>query len=135
MNALQGQNIVSQQKVVTQVLFHYFDGLYHSDTRLLAAVFHPQAHYVCATEGALVYRNMDEYLPIVNKRPSPASLKERRQDRIVSIEFAGPVTAIARVECAIGNQFFTDFLTLIKLNQQWRIISKVFHYERLDLNV
>ena len=41
----------------------------------------------------------------------------------------GPVTAVARVECAIGVKFFNDVLTLIFMDQQWCIISKVFHFD------
>lgn len=114
---------------VTDVLSTYFDGLYHSDTNRLRRVFHPRAHYVCATEGALTYRTMEEYFPIVDQRPSPASREEPRADSIVSIEFAGPVTAFARVHCAIGSKFFTDLLTLIHIDGRWQIISKVFHFD------
>ncbi|WP_425407660.1 nuclear transport factor 2 family protein [Hwanghaeella sp.] len=46
-----------------------------------------------------------------------------------SIEFAGPKTAFARVNCAIGERYFTDFLTLIRTEDGWRIIAKVFHYD------
>jgi len=52
-----------------------------------------------------------------------------RRDKIVSIKRAGPTTAFAHVECAIGYKFFTDFLTLIHTDGKWQIISKVFHYE------
>jgi 4-oxalocrotonate tautomerase len=72
---------------------------------------------------------MAQYFPIVDARPSPASRNEPRNDRIVSLEFAGPVTAFARVECSIGPKFFTDLLTLIFVGGRWQIISKVFHYE------
>jgi 4-oxalocrotonate tautomerase len=117
---------------VANVLSTYFDGLYHSDTRRLRSVFHPRAHYVCATEGTLTYRTMEEYFPIVDARPSPASREEARADSIVSIEFAGPVTAFARVHCAIGPKYFTDLLTLIRIDGRWQIISKVFHFEIRD---
>jgi len=113
---------------ITNVISIYFDGLYNSDTSMLADVFHPRAHYVCATNGTMLHYNMDEYFPIVDKRPSPASCGEKRNDRILSVEFAGPVTAYARVECSIGDKFFTDFLTLIYVEGKWQIISKVFHY-------
>lgn len=116
---------------VAQVLSDYFDGLHHSDTTLLKRVFHPSAQYACATDGSLLLRTMDEYLPIVDARPSPASRGEARRDRILSIEFAGPVTAFARVECAIAPKFFTDLLTLVKLDGRWQILAKVFHYELL----
>ncbi|MEQ8346013.1 MAG: nuclear transport factor 2 family protein [Sneathiellaceae bacterium] len=114
---------------VAAVLSLYFDGLYHSDTARLRRAFHPLAHYVCATEGSLTHLTMPDYFPIVDRRPSPASRGEERRDEIVSIAFAGPVTATARVQCAIGPRHFTDLLTLIRLDGRWQIISKVFHFE------
>lgn len=114
---------------VAGVLATYFDGLYHSDTRRLAQVFHPRAQYVCVTDGTLLYRDMAEYFPVVDARVSPASKGEVRRDEIVSVEFAGPVTARAVVRCALGTRFFTDYLTLIRLDGRWQVISKVFHYE------
>ncbi len=112
---------------VATVLRTYFDGLYHSDTRALARVFHPRAHYVCVTDGTLLYRDMAEYFPVVDARPAPAARQEPRRDEIVSIDFAGPSTARAVVRCAIGPRYFTDFLTLIRLEGRWQVISKVFH--------
>lgn len=117
---------------VNEALSVYFDGLYHSDTKRLSQVFHPKAQYACATDGSLLHLGMDDYFPVVDKRPSPASSGEPRRDEIVSISFAGPVTAIAKVHCAIGPRFFTDLLTLIYLDGRWQIISKVFHYDLTD---
>lgn len=121
--------MTADRDAVAQVLATYFDGLYHSDTKRLGQVFHPRAIYACATDGKLLHLAMDEYFPIVDKRPSPASKGEARHDRILSIEFAGPVTAFARVECAIEPKHFTDFLTLVFVDGRWQIMSKVFHYE------
>lgn len=114
---------------VTAVLCDYFEGLYRSDTQILRRVFHPAALYACATDGTLLSLTMERYMPMVEQRPSPASRGEARTDRIVSIEFAGPVTALARVECSIRPKYFTDLLTLILLDGRWQIIAKVFHYE------
>lgn len=113
---------------VARVLAVYFDGLHFADSKRLAQVFHPQAQYVCVTDGTLLYRDMASYFPVVDARTSPASLGEERRDEIVSIEFAGPVTARADLRCSIGTRDFVDFLTLIKLDGRWQIISKVFHY-------
>ena len=117
---------------VSATLNLYFDGLHHSDTERLAQVFHPAATYCCATEGQLLHLTMAQYFPIVDQRPSPASRGLDRQDRILSIEFAGPVTAFARVECAIAPRFFTDFLTLVQLDGRWQIVSKVFHFDVVE---
>jgi Putative lumazine-binding len=58
---------------VAAVAATYFDGLHFSDTVLLRQVFHPRAQYVCVTDGTLLYRNMAEYFPVVDARPSPSS--------------------------------------------------------------
>lgn len=114
---------------ITTALAIYFDGIHFSDVSCLQRVFHPKAIYACATDGTLLYKTMDEYFPIVAARPSPASRNEPRTDEIISIEFAGPVTALARVTCSIAPKHFTDLLSFVKLDGQWRIISKVFHYD------
>src|SRR5687768_1248608 len=87
---------------IGEALAAYFDGLYESDTGKLGRIFHPGAVYACATDGQLVRLSMQEYFPIVERRPSPASRGEARQDAIVSIQLAGPVTAFVHARCAIG---------------------------------
>ncbi len=114
---------------VTEALVDLFDGLYHCDNQRLARIFHPRAHYMCATEGTLQNLTMDEYFAVIDQRPSPASRQEARNDRILSIEFAGPVTARVCLQCSIGPKFFTDFLTLVFLDGRWQIVSKVFHFD------
>lgn len=113
---------------VTQLLQLYFDGLYTSDAKILAEVFHPNALYCSAVEGEVVLRDMGNYLPLVNARASPHSRKEPRDDHIESIEFAGPSVAWARVRCRIGERHFVDFLSLIHTGDAWKIIAKVFHF-------
>ena len=116
---------------VTRTLKTYLDGLYHSDTNRLRDALHPQARYVSATGDKLVNLGMDEYFPIVDARPSPANRDDARRDQITEIQFAGHKTAFARLNCAVGDRYFTDFLTLIHVDDRWQIIAKVFHY---DLN-
>lgn len=114
---------------IVAALGDYFDGLYFGDTQRLRKVFHSSAIYACATEGSLLTLSMDEYFPIVDQRPTPASRGDARHDRIISIEFAGPVTALARVECAIEPKHFIDLLSFVFVEGRWQIIAKVFHYD------
>ena len=116
-------------EAIVQVLQVYFDGLYHSDTQRLRRVLHPQAIYASAAGDAPVIRRMEEYWSVVDERPSPASRGEARSDRILSVEFVGPVTALAKVQCSIGANHFTDLLTLIFVDGRWQVIAKVFHVD------
>jgi len=120
---------------VRDVIGRYLDGLHRSDAELLATVFHPEAVYATATEGSLTRLSMAEYFPIVATRESPASRSEARTDAIESIEFAGPVTALARVQCSIGPKQFTDLLTMVCVDGRWQIIAKVFHFDVTDQEV
>jgi hypothetical protein len=120
--------VFSERAAVARVLAGYFDGLHHGDTARLRQVFHPEAHYFCATDGHLLHLDMPRYFDVVDRRPSPASQRQQRTDRVVSIEFAGPVTALARVQCAIPPKHFVDLLALVCLDGRWQIVSKVFHY-------
>jgi len=117
---------------LASVMTEYFDGLYHSDAARLARVFHPQATYACASDGTLTHLSMDAYLPMVERRPSPASRNEPRADRILSIAFAGPVTALVQAQCAIGPRRFTDLLSFVQIDERWQIIAKVFHFDLVE---
>jgi len=110
----------------------YFDGLYHSDTERLRRVFDPAARYVCATDDEIVNLGMAEYFPIVEARQPPAARGEARRDEVVSITFAGPRTALVQAHCAIGDRYFTDFLSFIRTDDGWRIVAKVFHHEPIE---
>jgi hypothetical protein len=114
---------------VAAALQEYFDGLHFSDTQRLRRVFHPQAVYATATDDPPMILNMDEYLAVVDRRPSPASRGDARTDRIESVELVGPATAMAKVQCSIRPKHYTDLLTLIHAGGRWQIIAKVFHYE------
>jgi hypothetical protein len=114
---------------VIAALEAYFEGLYESDTARLGHVFHPLTTYTCATEKPLLHMGMADYFALVDLRPSPKSRNETRRDRVLSVEFAGPDAAFARVECAIGAKFCTDLLTFVRVDDRWLIMAKVFHYD------
>ncbi len=116
---------------VVALLQDYFEGLYECDTEHLARVFHPEAGYYCATDGQLLHFDMAHYFAVLKKRVSPKAQGHVRSDRIMSVEFAGPVTAQAKVQCSIPGKSFLDLLTLVRLDGRWQIVSKVFHYEAL----
>ena len=114
---------------IEATLQEYFDGLYHSDTDRLRRVFHPQAVYASATGGSssTARWTSTSRSSTHGRRPPPAT----RPAATVwcRSNWVGPVTAVARVECSIGPKRFDDVLTLVRLDDRWQIIAKVFHYE------
>ena len=63
---------------------------------------------------------------MVESRKSAKDSGSERRDRIVSIDFSGPATAFAKVECQLPPRYFTDYLSLLKLDGRWVVISKSY---------
>lgn len=114
---------------IQRLLIDYFDMLYFCDLDLFDRVFHTQAIYASGDEEPALFRNMQEYRRVITDRVPPSKDNEARQDVIDSIQFAGDKTAFAQVRCSFGHRDFTDFLTLIRVDNEWKIISKVFHFK------
>lgn len=117
---------------IHDLLERYFDALHYCDVELLAGVLHPSAIYATVGGGEFIRWSVDEYLPVVAARESPASRGEARTDAIDSIEFAGPDTALAHVRCSIGPKHFVDLLSLLRIDGRWWVIAKVFAFEVRD---
>ena len=111
---------------VLSLLADYYDGLYRLDTAKLREVFSPSAHYATLANGAHLALTVDEYLPRVEQRQSPADAGTPYQSRVTSIRFAGDDTALAEVECSLFGQDYKDFLSLLRIDGRWRIEAKVF---------
>lgn len=114
---------------IEQLIQEYLDGLYHCDTVRLARVFHPAAMYATTTSGEALVLNMPDYFRIVAQRNPPARTGDARKERIVSIDLAGPETALVKLECRFFQKDYIDFLTLLRVDARWQIVSKVFRYE------
>ena len=112
-----------------QALQTYFDGLHEGDTTKLGRVFHDVAHLFYVTDGKLGDMSRERWFDLVRSRASAQSQDLRRHDWVVQIDRSGPSTAFAKVQCQIPPRYFTDYLTFVKLEEGWRIVSKTFHTE------
>ena len=106
----------------------YFDGLYEGDGDKIERVFHEKSSlFSVAADGTLNELPRAQWVEWMKTRKSAADQGLERKDWIVSIDRSGPNTAFAKVHCQIPPRYFTDYLTLAKLSDGWRIVSKTFH--------
>jgi hypothetical protein len=122
------ENMASETAAIEKTLWTYLDGLHEGDADKIAAAFHPVSHLYSEKDGAVVDVPRDQWLDMVRSRPSAKSQGHARHDRIVTIDQSGPVSAFAKVECALP-RFFVDYLTLLKTKDGWRIVAKAFKTE------
>jgi len=76
-----------------------------------------------------LHLNMPTYWPLIAQRKSPKELGEAYGMSVESIGFAGPTCAMARLRCSMLSKNFIDLLMLVKLEEPWQVLSKVFHFE------
>lgn len=117
---------------ITELMQRYFDGFYNGDVDLLKTVFHPSCRLLSARDGSLTDDDMEAVYKRVAGRAAPSANGEVNRDRILSIDLANPEIALAKVQIAIGQKLFTDYLNCIKIDGDWKIISKVFTYDVLE---
>jgi hypothetical protein len=120
---------------IARALDAYFDGFYEGDVGKLEQIFHPSAHLYSAADGPLMDDPMDAVYARVRGRTPPASQRQKREDRILSIDRSGPEAALVKVQLAIGEKLFTDYLTLLKIDGRWQIISKTYTYVPIAIEV
>lgn len=113
---------------IEAVLTAYIDGLYHADPHRLAQVFHPQAVYATADEATPLILDVPAYLDVVRQRVPPSACGEDPTFATEAIHLAGQNTASVRLRCSLNGRNYIDFLSLIKVEGKWLIISKVFHF-------
>ena len=106
---------------ITQLLNEYFEGLYNADERQLRKVFHPTANL--QSQGLRLTR--DEWLHRVVNRDVPGEINENYSYKIINIDLLGE-QAMVKVECPLLGNFYIDFLSLLKENQQWKVVNKMY---------
>ena len=118
--------MATEIEAIEAVIWTYLDGLYEGDTAKLGKAFHEGSHLYSMHEGGVSDLPREKWFEMVKGRPSAKSKNLKRTDRRISIDMAGPETATVKLECSIHPRYFTDYLSLLKLNGGWRIVSKTF---------
>jgi Putative lumazine-binding len=117
-------------KIIEAVIQSYLDGLYESDADKIASAFHPTSALTSvSSDGELVVTPRDKWLDMVRARPSPKQRGLPRHDQVLAIDLVSPTMAYVKLNCAIPPRFFTDQLSLLKIDGRWQIAQKVFTTE------
>ena len=118
----------SETAAIEKTLWTYLDGLHEGDAEKIGRRFTPSRISTRnRTETWLMSRAKNGSTWCAAALGKSQGLA--RHDRIVTIDQSGPVSAFAKVECALPPRFFVDYLTLLKTKDGWRIVAKAFKTE------
>ncbi len=110
---------------IAQAVQLYIDGTARGDGAKLAEAFHPDARMYGAIGAQRFDVPIAEFAKLVTESPADAAGTYRA--RIASVEQTGDAaTAIVVEEGFWGTMSFTDFLSLCRIEDRWRIVTKTF---------
>ena len=110
---------------IKTVVSDYFNGIYTGNLTKLEDVFHSEALLFGDINGTPYFKTATEYLDGVKSRKSPKELGEDFKMKILSIEIMGS-NAIVKAQLPMLGYNYFDFLSLIKINSDWKIVNKIF---------
>lgn len=118
---------VSEQELqqIEAVVRLYFEGTHYSDRGKLMQAFHPAAHITGNIAGAFSNETLTQFVDRLFSQPSQADLGHRLRKRILSIDLTHDA-AIAKADVYVGDYHFVDYMTLLKLGDNWVIRHKSF---------
>jgi len=111
---------------IASALAVYFDGFYEGNVDKLRSVFHPACHLYSAPDGELLDHDMEAVYARVGSRTKPSERGDIKDDAIIAIDQSGPECACAKVMIALGNNRYTDYLSLLTVDGRWQIVGKTF---------
>src|ERR1700761_1209547 len=114
-------------KEIADAVQVYLDMLYTGDTALIDAVFHERAQLCTIEDGEPQFCSVAEYREVLRGRASPSSVGAKREEHLVTIDLSSPTQAMVKVQMRINQSVITDYLTMFKLEQGWRIASKTYY--------
>ena len=121
-------NLSAQQEElesIQKVLNDYMVGGQERDGDRVVSAFHETADMKMIRDGAYQEVNAQEFFG--DPKPGP---KLNREHEIVMVDITGHV-AIAKLKLIYPERVFTDYMTLMKIKGQWKIVNKAFYLERL----
>ncbi len=117
------------RSTIEAVIDLYLDGLYEGSAEKIGSAFDTTADLRWVENGKLEILPVPQWLERVKTRPSAKSQNQPRGDFVVTIDKSDENNAFVKLRCQLPPRYFTDYLSLMKLADGWKIVSKSYRYE------
>jgi hypothetical protein len=108
---------------VRQAIEYYFQGHATGNGEHHKKAFHTEAKLFWIRDGQFAQRTSAEY--IAGSSGKPAADEAQRKRTIEMIDITGNA-AVAKVVLDYPQVRFTDYMSLLKINGEWKIVNKTF---------
>lgn len=119
---------MAELQAIETVVQAFFRGLHEGDVPLVQKQFIKDAVISGYYEGECLVQDLNRYLEVLRRMPPPILLGEDFEMDIAGIETIGPI-ALVRARYLYEALRFTDYLSLMKVGGDWKIVSRLFHHD------
>jgi hypothetical protein len=123
----QAHSTSAEEPAVRKALGYYLEGHATGKGSAYAQVFHPDAKLFFNRDGKFSQVTSADYIARATGAPAPDEAQRKR--RIDFIDVTGDA-AVARITLEYPGVTMTDYMSLIKVDGEWRIVNKIFHANR-----
>ena len=116
----------AEKDAVRVPLDNYLKGHATGDGEYMKKAFHTEGNLIFIRDGKFTTRSFTEY--IAGFTGKPAADEDKRKRSIESIDIAGNA-ATAKIILDYPSVRFVDYMTLLKINGEWKIVNKSFYAE------
>jgi hypothetical protein len=113
----------AEDAAVRTAVGHYLQGHATGDGAHFTMVFHPDSKLFWIQNGQLRQRTSADY--IAGAPGHPAADEAQRKRRIEHVDITGDA-AVAKVVLDHPDVILTDYLSLLKIGGEWKVVNKIF---------
>lgn len=116
----------NEKELVKIPLENYIKAQATGNGDFIRQAFHKDARIMAFRDGKLLNLSVEEFAGRFNGKTAEDEAKRKRSFEI--LEISGNA-AIARINLDYPTVKFTDYMSLLKIDGEWKIVNKSFHAE------
>ncbi|MCW5961800.1 MAG: nuclear transport factor 2 family protein [Pyrinomonadaceae bacterium] len=110
-------------------LENYLKGHETGNPEFMKKAFHTEGDLMFIRDGKFTTRSFADYIAGMSGKPAADESKRKRY--IESVDVSGNA-AVGKIILDYPNAKFVDYMTLLKIDGEWKIVNKSFHMERRE---
>ncbi len=116
----------TEKEQVREAIQYYFQAHATGNGEYLREAFHPVANLYFVRDSELAQYTLEEYVALFDG--TPGEDEDQRIRSIDNIEISGNA-AIATITLDYPNGIYTYYMSMLKIDGQWKIVNKTFYID------
>ena len=111
---------------ITRTIEDYFHGTHNADSARIQRAFHPDAKITGMFDGHYTEMTLEQFIArVIDAKANRPESAAQYDKSITAIDYHHDI-AMVKARVLVDDTYFTDYITLLKINEQWVIGHKSF---------